>query len=255
MTTYNNSYSDYYDILYGDKDYKGETDFVSEIFKKYSNKDKKLLSLGCGTCNYELLLAKKGYKITGIDISEKMLKLASEKIRRAGLESKINIFEKDIRKFKFKEKFDEAMAMFNIIGLQTKDGDLKKTFVNVGDSLKKGGIFVFDCWYLPAVLKDKPKDKVKIIKTGSGSISRLTKSILFPKENIIEINFDILETVNNKVVNKVKEVHRVRYWALSELEYFLNKAGFSIVKTCNFMDLHSEISDKNWNIFVVARKR
>ena len=76
-----NNYSKYYDTIYASKNYKAETDFVLKILKKYGNQGRKLLSLGCGTCTYEILMAKKKYRITGIDRSKEMLDIASKKIK------------------------------------------------------------------------------------------------------------------------------------------------------------------------------
>jgi SAM-dependent methyltransferase len=250
------NYSKYYDTIYSDKDYKSETEFILNVLRKYSQtKGKNLLSLGCGTCTYELLMAKKGYRITGIDKSTQMLDSASKKIKAEKLDSKIKIFKKDVRRFSFNEKFNNAMAMFNIIGYQTNNSDLEKTFRNVNANLKKGGLFVFDCWYMPAVLKDRPTDRVRSIKIGDRKIIRLTKSRLDLVKNIIEINFDVIDILKSSVVSEIKETHEMRYWSLPELAYFLDNTGFEIVKTCDFMDENSEISENNWNIFVVARKR
>ncbi len=255
MTIYKKSYSTYYDILYKDKDYKSETDFISDVLKKYSSgKGRKLLSLGCGTCNYELLLAKGGYEITGIDRSGEMLGIAVEKIKAAKLESKIKLLEKDVRNFSFREEYDSCMAMFNIVGYQIKNEDFEKMLKNINYSLKKGGTFIFDCWYMPAVLKDMPTDRVKKVKTENGELVRLTKSLLDIKNNVIEINFDVMEKIKGKNFGETKETHLVRYWSFPELKYFLTKAGFSVLKVCNFMDEASEISSDNWNIFVVARR-
>lgn len=249
-------YSKYYDSLYKEKDYEGESDFVLGLIKKYSDKSpKSLLSLGCGTCSYELLLAKKGLYITGIDISSEMLKVASQKIKSSHLESKIKVYQKDVQKFNFDREFDSAFAMFNIAGYQTKNKEFESMLKNVNMSLKSGGIFTFDCWYMPAVLKDKPTDRVREIKIDNKKIMRLTKSRLNIADNVIEITFKILELENKTLLSETEETHYMRYWSLPELTYFLNNAGFEVVKVCNFMDENSEISEDNWNIFVVARKR
>jgi SAM-dependent methyltransferase len=249
------NYSKYYDAIYRDKDYLKETRFILKVLKRYGLKRWNLLSLGCGTCTYEILLAKKGYKIVGIDKSETMLKIASKKIEGAKLGSKIHILKRDVRNFSFNKKFDNAMAMFNIVGYQTKNRDFEKMLANVSHSLKKFGIFIFDCWYMPAVLKDGPTRKIKKIKTKKGFVTRLTKSQLLVNRNIIEINFEVTENVKSKIVRRVNETHKMRYWSLPELEYFLDKTGFILERVCNFMNLNSEISDNKWNIFVVARKR
>jgi len=66
-------YSDYYDLLYRDKDYQKRVQlFKKRSLKKYSShKVKTILDLGCGTGNHSIILAEKGYQLTGIDFSPK----------------------------------------------------------------------------------------------------------------------------------------------------------------------------------------
>ncbi len=75
MATFGN-YSRYYNLLYKDKDYRGEAGFIHDLIRKYSPEAKTILDLGCGTGRHDLLLAKKGYAITGVDMSEEMLLIA-----------------------------------------------------------------------------------------------------------------------------------------------------------------------------------
>jgi len=249
-------YSKYYDSIYRGKDYKSECDFVLKNVVKHSAKPpKKILSLGCGTCTYELLMAKKGIQITGIDLSSEMLEIASQKIKQAHLESKIKIFQSNVQKFSFKEKFDSALAMFNIAGYQVENGNFEAMLNNVNNSLTPGGVFAFDCWYMPAVLNDKPTDRVKEIKLENSRIIRITKSKLDINRNIIEITFKVLEMKGRRLISETEETHFMRYWSLPELYCFLEKAEFELVKVYNFMDDKSEISENNWDIFVVARKK
>ena len=67
------NYSRYYNLLYKDKDYKGEAGFIHDLIQKYSPGAKSILDLGCGTGRHDALLAEKGYVITGVDMSEEML--------------------------------------------------------------------------------------------------------------------------------------------------------------------------------------
>ncbi|MFH1584007.1 MAG: class I SAM-dependent methyltransferase [Actinomycetota bacterium] len=248
-------YSKYYDLLYKDKDYKKECEFISTYINKFSPKAKSILSLGCGTCNHELILAKKNFSIVGIDMSRRMLKIAREKIKINKFGSKIKVYEKDVRKFNFENKFDLSIAMFNIVGYQNTNKDFEKMLKNVSNNLKNNGIFMFDCWYMPAVLKNGPTNKIKVINVGSKKIVRRTFSRLDLNKNLIRITFNISEIRDKKVISKTTETHIMRYWSLPELEYFLEKTGFSILYVCNFMNKDQEISDKYWNIFVVARYR
>jgi len=248
-------YSKFYDTFYKDKDYKKESEFVLKLINEFSKESpKSLLSLGCGTCSYELIMAKQGISITGIDLSQEMLDIAKYKIEKAKLNNKIEILQSDIRNFDLGKKYDTAMAMFNIIGYQTQNEDMEKTLGNVHRDLKKNGIFVFDCWYMPAVLKDKPTDRIKVIESDGHKFIRMTKSNLNLHKNLIEINFTAMEIENNLIISETNETHLMRYWSLPELTYFLNKTGFDLVKSCNFMDESSNTSEDNWNIFVVAQK-
>lgn len=91
-------YANVYDYLYQDKDYEKECDFVEEIFKKRGKRVKTILDLGCGTGGHAIVFAKHGYKVTGIDRSEEMLKTARRKARKAGL--KINFHRSSIQDLK-----------------------------------------------------------------------------------------------------------------------------------------------------------
>ena len=76
-----------YDLIYQDKDYEGETDFVEGLFRDYSRRSGvTILDGGCGTGGHALPLARRGYQVTGIDASAEMVKLASEKAGKAGLD-------------------------------------------------------------------------------------------------------------------------------------------------------------------------
>jgi len=79
------NYAKYYDDVYQNKDYAAETDLIESVFSRFSKTPvKKILSLGCGTGTYEIELAKRGYIITGVDISAQMLEGAKSKIEQAG---------------------------------------------------------------------------------------------------------------------------------------------------------------------------
>lgn len=245
MNTFN-KYADYYDSIYQDKNYKKESDFLIAAIKKYSSiKVKNILSLGCGTASHDIILAKEGFKIFGIDRSKKMIEIAKDKAKKENIDIKFRVA--DITNFKVVEKFEFAMAMFNILGYMADNESMEKLLKNVSKSLKNNGLFVFDCWYGPAVLKSRPENKEKEI---GQDLVRKTFQKLDIEKSMIGIDFEILE--HN--ISKSKESHKIRFWYLRELEYFFEKSNFKLIKTCNFMDLNSKISEDNWNIFVIVQK-
>ena len=72
-----------YDLIYKDKDYERECDFLEEIFKKYSTifPVKTVLDAGCGSGGHAIPLAKRGYRVVGFDLSEVMISQARKKAK------------------------------------------------------------------------------------------------------------------------------------------------------------------------------
>lgn len=247
-------YSDYYDPIYKNKDYKKEIAFIKKVLSRHHATGKKVLSLGCGTGTYEIILAKQGYKIVGVDRSSEMLKLGRRKIKEDELEDKINVVHGDVTKLKLKGKFDIAMELFNVVGYHNSNSELSGMLKGVSKHLKKGGLFVFDCWHAPAVLSERPGKRTKVIKDGGVTITRKTTSRLLATKDLIEINFDITAKESGKRPAHVKEQHLMRYFTVPELSYFLESVGMKLEKVYNFMSIGSVVKDDNWDIFVVARK-
>src|SRR6185369_9558620 len=85
-------YAAFYDLLYKDKDYKGESEYIDQLIAKFSQKDKSktsLLDLACGTGKHLLELSSKGYaSLSGSDISKSMIDIARENSHARG--SQIN---------------------------------------------------------------------------------------------------------------------------------------------------------------------
>ena len=79
MKQFGNLYSQYYDLLYSDKDYIREVDYIIKLIKENIDHSKTLLDMGCGTGKHAELLSNKDFIVHGIDISEDMLKIAKKR--------------------------------------------------------------------------------------------------------------------------------------------------------------------------------
>lgn len=247
-----NKYAAAYDILYRDKDYQKESDFIESIFKKLNLAPKTILDLGCGTASHAFFLARRGYEVVGVDKSAQMLKIAKEKAKKAGVS--IDFIQQDITKLNLRKKFDAAIAMFAVIGYQTSDCALTKAFKAAHQHLIPGGTFIFDCWHGPAVLADKPRECSKRIFTADREeIIRSTIPKLDISKHIVKVNFKVQKLRAGKVIEETKESHLMRFLFPDEIVCFLKKAGFKTIKFHPFLNLDKAVSEKDWNITVVAR--
>jgi SAM-dependent methyltransferase len=190
-------YADQYDLLYTDKDYEAECDLIEEVFRKYGNGEvKTILDLGCGTGNHAIPLASRGYEVTGVDISPDMLHLATEKVHafpqpQSYSQSQPTFLLGDVRSIDLQQQFDAVLMMFAVLGYQMTNEDVFAALHTVSRHLKPGGLFICDVWYVPAVLIQRPTERVKIIPTPKGKIIRTASGQLDTYRHLCEVRYHI----------------------------------------------------------------
>ena len=104
----------------------------------------RVLDLACGTGTLTIHLAKAGYQMTGLDISESMLAMARRKHEEAGLELPITWVCEDMRTFLFDEPFDAVVCHYDSLNHLSNETELRGTFLQVSQALRSGGLFLFD---------------------------------------------------------------------------------------------------------------
>jgi SAM-dependent methyltransferase len=247
------SYAHYYDLLYREKDYPGEVDYVDALIKKYATKDAgTILDLGCGTGGHAVLLARKGYRVTGVDRSDAMLAIAEEKKRQGG--GSVEFEKGDISTVRLGRSFDTAIAMFAVMGYQTTNEDLERSLLNTGRHLNRDGLLIFDAWFGPAVITQKPHDRVLIVEEGAGTVIRLTRPVLDILTHTVSVNFTVLHIEDDRVLDYVEETHAMRFFFPKELDFMLAKTGYEVLGMHPFMELDGDLTENDWNMTVIAKK-
>lgn len=111
---------------------------IDRMLKKHGSKT--VLDLTCGTGGQVFWLAKRGYKVTGSDLSPVSIRVAKRIARKKGVA--IRFLHGDMRNAKV-GKFDAVITMFNAIGHLSK-ADFEKAMRNIRGNLKDHGVYVFD---------------------------------------------------------------------------------------------------------------
>lgn len=247
------SYAQYYDLLYREKDYPAEVDYVDALIKTYATNDARtILDLGCGTGGHAVLLTRKGYCVTGVDRSDAMLAIAKEKKRQRG--GSVKFQKGDISTMRIAGSFDAAIAMFAVMGYQTTNERLESSLLNIWRHLDREGLLIFDAWFGPAVIAQKPHDRVLIVEEGASTIIRLTRPVLDILTHTVNVNFTLLRIEDDKVLDHVEETHVMRFFFPKELDFMLAKTGYEVLGMHPFMKIDGDLTEDDWNMVVIAKK-
>jgi SAM-dependent methyltransferase len=259
MTTsvFDSNYSEQYDLLYSEKDYESECDMLEEVFRRnLDGNPAAILDLGCGTGNHVIPLAKRGYQVTGVDISGDMLAQAEAKVKKMKFDGRMTpplFLQSDLRSFNEDKKYDVVLMMFAVLGYQTANEHVMDAMHTVARHLRPGGLFVFDVWYGPAVLKIKPSDRVKVIELADGELIRSASCSLDIFQQLAEVNYRLWRIRDHAVISETKESHLMRYFFPQELAFFLLQSGLSLQSLTAFPDLTQPATEESWNALAVAR--
>jgi SAM-dependent methyltransferase len=253
MSVFGN-YARYYDLLYRDKDYLGESQFIHRLIRAHSPNARNILELGCGTGNHAVLLEKEGYQIHGVDYSEEMLQKADSRLSQLSpdLASRLKFTQGDIRQVRLNQAFDVVISLFHVICYQTTNEDLLAAFATVKEHLKPGGVFIFDVWYGPTVLSDRPTVRVKRLEDEAISVTRIAEPVMYVNENLVDVNYHVFirDKISN-VVEEIQEIHRMRYLFKPELELFLAQSGLKVIDCREWMSDRA-IGSETWGVYFIV---
>ena len=251
MSVFGHSYADRYDALYHDKNYEQECDWIETLSKQYAAPPvKTLLDLVCGTGSHAYIFDRRGYTVTGVDVSAEMLAVAEKK--RSGLE-KVEFIHEDIRTLRLGKTFDVVMMMFAVLGYQYTNADVTAALRTVREHLRPGGVFIFDVWYGPAVLYTRPSDRLKQIQTARGKILRAARGSLDTLHHLARVDYHLWTLEGDRLVDESEESHQMRYFFPQELDLFCSQAGLSLKTLLPFDDLQGTPSEETWNVMGVAQ--
>jgi SAM-dependent methyltransferase len=133
------SSADYYDLVYGKKDYRGETDRLRELFRQFVPRGRTLLDIACGTGEHLRFLPE--YEVAGIDLEPAFVRMASEK-RPDG---KFQIA--DMQRFELGSKFDLLICLFSSIGYLVTAEAIRSALECFKAHLAPGGAIFIEPWF------------------------------------------------------------------------------------------------------------
>ena len=230
-----------------------KTEKTNKIIKKLLSQHnvKTVLDFSCGTGSQVFFLNKFGYKITGVDFSPSLLKIARKKALRENLS--INFIDGDMRKLEV-GKFDAVITIFNSIGHLSKI-DFNKTLKNIYKNLHDGGFYLFDIFNLEAMtvntINNLDMDYKKTV--NNKTLHHIQHSVINrDKGQITSYDNYIIDKVGGGV-KKINNKFTLQIYKAKELQLMLAENGFKTLKQYGIDG--SEFKEyKTMNILTLAQK-
>lgn len=121
---------------------KQMAELLPAVLERFDVRPHTLLDLACGEGTFAVEMAKRGYRVTGVDLAPEMLRFARK--RAKGEHIKAVFVQGDMRDLAFNEEFDLVTCWYDSMNYLLELEDLKRTFKGVYRALRPGGLFIFD---------------------------------------------------------------------------------------------------------------
>lgn len=235
-----------YDELTQNVEYEKRCDYILSFFEQNGIKSGTVLDLACGTGSMSIPFMKKGYSIIGVDLSEEMLEIASNRLFEAG--NSFSLLKAKMQEFELSEKADACICCLDSINHLNNIDDVLATFKNVYDSLNNGGLFVFD---VNTVYKHN-----EILADNTFVFDEDDYYLVWDNEAVDDRTVRILLDMfilNGESYDRFSEEFEETAYSVEELSSLLNKVGFVDIKVYDELSYDEPKSDSE-RLYFVCKK-
>ena len=225
-----------------------EVDFIEQEID--FDRSKRLLDIGCGTGRHAIELAKRGYIVTGVDLSGSQLKRAKEKAKEAGVV--VRFEQGDARRLQFQNEFDAALILCEG-GFPLMETDEMNFAILQGATraLKPGGILILTTLNVLFPLAHSIEEFMNS-STVEGTSGGHSFDVMTFRDTS---TFEVVDDDGNK-----RELHcNERYYAPSEISWMLKSLGCTQIdifgcQVGNFNRMQ-KVTPNDFEMLVVAKYR
>lgn len=204
----------------------------------------RLLDFGCGWGRHAIELARRGYEVTGQDLSETFLTMARDRAARAGVRPAW--VHADMREVPFVEAFDAAISINSVLGVLEGDEEDARAVAAVARSLRPGGRFLVDQVNREHLLRHYRPDHVHETEDGHLVIFRGRLDL---RESLHHVTVTIIGPEGGRRAYR----HVFRLYTLTELARMLERAGLQVEAVWGGLDRRPYDLDSR-RMVLLARK-
>ena len=212
-----------YDRLTNDVDYEATVGFYMEILRREGITPRTVVDLACGTGSVTEILARKGYRVTGVDMSEEMLTEAA--MKTMDMEQPPMYSCQLLQNLRLPRGVDMAVCALDSLDYILDPDDCKEAIRRAYKALNPGGIFIFDV-NTPEKLRAMDD---QIFLDEDDEVYCVWRGEFDEETNICSYGMDLFQREGNMWRRSFEE-HREYAYSQEQLTGFLKDAGFTHIE-------------------------
>ena len=226
-----------YDLLMDDFDYHAWTEYYLQLIKERGIDVKNICECACGTGSITVELAKKGLKVTGVDISREMLENAAEKARNAG--QMIQFVCKDMCALQLPKPVDALICTCDGVNYLTSEKRVRSFFEAAHKQIRPGGVFAFDV---------SSAHKIKHV-IGNAFFGEERDDVAYLWQNrldndIVTMDITFFIRAEDEFYERVQETHRQKAHEIEDIVWLMSETGFKDIKVYGDRNFESPKEDE-----------
>lgn len=243
-----------YDKLNNNISYTQWADYIESQFDAFANKKRVLsiLDLACGTGAMTIELAKRGYDMTGIDLSEDMLAVARKKCDNERFRHNVLLTAQNMTNFELYGTVDATICCLDSLNYLTSVTALENAFRNVYTFLEPDGLFIFD---MNTPYKFENVYGVNSYIPEADGVLCAWQNYYNRKTKLCDFYLSIFTENNDGTWTRHEETQRERCFSLKTVKSLLSKIGFELCSL--YGDLNGEdvtFDTERWHFTARAKK-
>lgn len=212
-----------YDRLTRDVDYEAAVDFYFSILEKEGLRPRSAVDLACGTGSVTAILARRGIRVTGVDLSEDMLTVAFQKTQ--DISPRPNYICQNLKDFQLPRGVDLAVCGLDSLDYVTDPKECQQAIEKIYRALNPGGIFIFDV-NTPEKLRAMDG---QIFLDEDEDVYCVWRGEFDSQTNICSYGMDLFQR-EGKIWKRSFEEHREYAYTREQLTNYLKAAGFTQIR-------------------------